>query len=92
MEQDRHYQNWVILTILHATWYGFCDKKIIIIKQVVKRHEKNNILGVTSIGEDITKNKHDELVKEMVQEDLQIIKRKAYLKSGGFEPKNNFEW
>ena len=32
-----------------------------------------------------------ELVKEMVQEDLQIIKRKAYLKSGGFEPKNHFE-
>ena len=32
-----------------------------------------------------------ELVKEMVQEDLKIIERKAYLKSGGFELKNHFE-
>ena len=32
-----------------------------------------------------------QLIKEMVKEDLQIIKRKAYLISGGFEFKNHFE-
>ena len=33
----------------------------------------------------------EELVKEMVQEDLELIRRKAYLKSGGFGLKNHFE-